>query len=138
MKAEETNIFERYNALLSECPDHVILSEGPAETDMTVKELDRSSAKVYRYLKDKGFGKEDMICILLPRGTAVAAALFGIWKTGAGAVIIEDHDPIERIEYIEKDCECAFVIDEKAWTEIQQCEPLEGHEPLDPHAAAFA
>ena len=138
MKAEETNIFERYNALLSECPDHVILSEGPAETDMTVKELDRSSAKVYRYLKDKGFGKEDMICILLPRGTAVAAALFGIWKTGAGAVIIEDHDPIERIEYIEKDCECAFVIDEKAWTEIQRCEPLEGHEPLDPHAAAFA
>ena len=138
MKAEETNIFERYNALLSECPDHVILSEGPAETDMTVKELDRSSAKVYRYLKDKGFGKEDMICILLPRGTAVAAALFGIWKTGAGAVIIEDHDPIERIEYIEKDCECAFVIDEKAWMEIQQCEPLEGHEPLDPHAAAFA
>lgn len=138
MKAEETNIFERYNALLSECPNHVILSEGPAETDMTVKELDRSSAKVYRYLKDKGFGKEDMICILLPRGTAVVAALFGIWKTGAGAVIIEDHDPIERIEYIEKDCECAFVIDEKAWTEIQQCEPLEGHEPLDPHAAAFA
>lgn len=36
-----------HNALLSECPDHVILSEGPAETDMTVKELDRSSAKVY-------------------------------------------------------------------------------------------
>ena len=118
MKAEETNIFERYNALLSECPDHVILSEGPAETDITVQELDRRSSKVYRYLKDNGFGKEDMICILLPRGTAVAAALFGIWKTGAGAVIIEDHDPIERIEYIEKDCECAFVIDEKAWTEI--------------------
>ncbi len=138
MKAEETDIFERYNALLSECPDYVILSEGPAETDMTVKELDRSSAKVYRYLKDKGLGKEDMICILLPRGTAVVAALFGIWKTGAAAVIIEDHDPVERIEYVEKDCGCAFVIDEKAWTEIRLCEPLEGHEPLDPHAAAFA
>lgn len=138
MKAEETNVFERYNALLNECPDHVILSEGTAETDMTVQELDCSSAKVYRYLKDKGFGKEDMICILLPRGTAVAVALFGIWKTGAAAVIIEDHDPVERIEYIKKDCNCAFVLDGKAWTEIQQCEPLEGHEPLDPHAAAFA
>lgn len=138
MKAEETNIFERYNVLLNECPDHVILSEGPAETDMTVQELDLSSAKVYRYLKDKGFGKEDMICILLPRGTAVAVALFGIWKAGAAAVIIEDHDPVERIEYIEKDCNCAFVLDVKAWEEIQRCEPLEGHEPLDPRAAAFA
>ena len=138
MKAEETNIFERYDALLRECPDHVILSEGPAETDMTVQELDRSSAKVYRFLKDKGFGKEDMICILLPRGTAIAVALWGIWKTGAAAVIIEDHDPVERIEYIEKDCNCAFVLDGKAWKEIQRCEPLEGHEPLDPYAAAFA
>ncbi len=138
MKAEETNIFERYDALLRECPDHVILSEGPAETDMTVQELDRSSAKVYRYLKNKGFGKEDMICILLPRGVAIAVALWGIWKTGAAAVIIEDHDPVERIEYIEKDCNCAFVLDEKAWKEIRCCEPLEGHEPLDPHAAAFA
>lgn len=138
MKVEETNIFESFNALLSECPDHVILSEGPAETDMTVKELDRSSAKVYRYLKNKGLGKEDMICILLPRGTDVVAALFGIWKTGAAAVIIEDHDPVERIEYVEKDCGCAFVLDGKAWAEIQRCEPLEGHEPLDPHAAAFA
>ena len=138
MKAEETNIFERFNALLSECPDHVILSEGPAETDMTVKELDRSSAKVYRYLKDKGFGKEDMICILLPRGTAVAVSLLGIWKAGAAAVIIEEHDPSERIEYVEKDCGCAFVLDVKAWTESLQCEPLDGHEPIDPHAAAFA
>lgn len=138
MKAEETNIFERYNALLRECPDHVILSEGTTETDITVRELDCRSAKVYRYLKDKGIGKENMVCILLPRGTAIAVALFGIWKAGAGAVIIEDHDPLERIEYIKKDCGCAFTLDEKAWTEIQWCEPLEGHEPLDPHAAAFA
>ena len=52
MKAEETDIFERYNALLSEIPDHVILSEGPEETDMTVKDLNLISAKVYRYLKE--------------------------------------------------------------------------------------
>ena len=86
----------------------VILSEGPEETDLTIAQLDILSGKVYRYLKDKGLGKEDMICILLPRGTAVAVALLGIWKAGAAAVIIEENDPAERIEYIQKDCGWAF------------------------------
>lgn len=138
MRIEETDIFERFDSLKSEYPDHVILSEGPEETDITIREYDERSAKVYRYLKDKGLGKEDIICICLPRSTAVAVALFGIWKAGAAAVIVEEYDPPERIGFIRKDCDCALVLDGKAWAEIQQCEPLEGHEPLDPHAAAFA
>lgn len=124
--------------LLRECPEHVILSEGPAETDITVRELDRRSAKVYRYLKERGLGREDMICILLPRGAAIPIALFGVWKAGAAAVLIENHDPPERVSHIQKDCGCVLVLDEKAWEDIQRCEPLEGHEALDPHAAAFA
>jgi acyl-coenzyme A synthetase/AMP-(fatty) acid ligase len=79
-----------------------------------------------------------MICILLPRGTAVAVALLGIWKAGAAAVIIEENNPVERTEYIQKDCGCVLVLNEQVWREIQSLEPLEGHEPIDPHAAAFA
>ena len=96
MRVEEIDIFERFDSLLKDCPNHVILSEGPEETDISVTKLDILSGKVYRYLKDKGFGKEDMICILLPRGTAVAVALLGIWKAGAAAVIIEEDSPAER------------------------------------------
>lgn len=138
MRVEEIDIFERFNSLLRDCPNHVILSEGPAETDITVAQLDILSGKVYRYLKDKNFGKEDMICILLPRGTAVAIAMLGIWKAGAAAVIIDENSPVERTEYIQKDCGCVLVFDEQVWKEILCLEPLEGHEPIDPHAAAFA
>ena len=138
MRVEEIDIFERFDSLLKDCPNHVILSEGPEETDISVTKLDILSGKVYRYLKDKGFGKEDMICILLPRGTAVAVALLGIWKAGAAAVIIEEDSPAERTEYIQKDCGCVLVLNEQVWEEILALEPLEGHEPIDPHAAAFA
>ena len=138
MRVEEIDIFERFDLLLKDCPNHVILSEGPEETDISVTQLDILSGKVYRYLKDKGFGKEDMICILLPRGTAVAVALLGIWKAGAAAVIIEEDSPAERTEYIQKDCGCVLVLNEQVWGEILALEPLEGHEPIDPHAAAFA
>ncbi|SNU05247.1 Acyl-CoA synthetase (AMP-forming)/AMP-acid ligase II [Lachnospiraceae bacterium] len=138
MGVEEIDIFERFDSLLKDCPNHVMLSEGSAETEITAAQLDILSGKVYRYLKDKGFGKEDMICILLPRGTAVAVALLGIWKAGAAAVIIEENDPVERIEYIQKDCGCVLVLNEQVWKEILSVEPLEGHEPIDPHAAAFA
>ena len=138
MRVEEIDIFERFDSLLKDCPNHVILSEGPEETDISVTQLDILSGKVYRYLKDKGFGKEDMICILLPRGTAVAVALLGIWKAGAAAVIIEEDSPAERTEYIQKDCGCVLVLNEQVWEEILVLEPLEGHEPIDPHAAAFA
>ena len=67
MRVEEIDIFERFDSLLRDYPNHVMLSEGSAETDITATQLDILSGKVYRYLKDKGFGKEDMICILLPR-----------------------------------------------------------------------
>lgn len=138
MRVEEIDIFERFDSLLRDYPNHVMLSEGSAESDITAAQLDILSGKVYRYLKDKGIGKEDMICILLPRGTAVAIALLGIWKAGAAAVIIEENSPVERTEYIQKDCGCVLVLNEHVWNEILCVESLEGHEPIDPHAAAFA
>ena len=138
MRVEEIDIFERFDSLLRDYPNHVMLSEGSAESDITAAQLDILSGKVYRYLKDKGIGKEDMICILLPRGTAVAIALLGIWKAGAAAVIIEENSPVERTEYIQKDCGCVLVLNEQIWNEILRVESLEGHEPIDPHAAAFA
>ena len=133
----KVDLFRQFERLLNECPDHVILSEGSPETNVTVKELDERSGKVYRYLKEKGFGKEDVINIFLPRGGAIPICLFGVWKAGAAAVIIEDTEPEARVDFIRKDCGCAFVLDEQVWEEIQHLAPLNGHEPIDVHAAAF-
>ena len=36
--------------------------------NITYRELDLLSGKVYRYLKDHGIGREDFVNIILPRG----------------------------------------------------------------------
>ena len=137
MKPEESCILDRLEEKLAEDPDKVILSEGTTETDITRRELDILSGKVYRYLKEKGFGKEDVINILLPRGCNPVIALIGVWKAGACALMLEDQYPKEIIGFIQKDSGCDFVIDQKVWDEIMDCEPLAGHEPFDLNAAAY-
>ncbi len=132
------NVFDEFEKLKKGVPGKVVLSEGPKETDLTVAQLDDLSARVYRYLKERNIGKEDMVNIFLPRGCAVLVCLFGVWKAGAAATILEDDYPKERTEYIRKDCGCRIVIDKQAWENILNMKPLEGHEPLDLHAAAFA
>ena len=137
MKPEELCILDRLEEKLAEDPDKVILSEGTTETDITRRELDIVSGKVYRYLKEKGFGKEDVINILLPRGCNAVLALIGVWRAGACALLLEDSCPKEMLAFIQKNSGCAFVIDEQVWDEIMACEPLAGHEPFDLHAAAY-
>lgn len=135
---DKLNIFDAFDRLKKDKPHKVVLSEGPKETELTVLQLDDISARVYRYLKERNIGKEDMVNIFLPRGCDVIVCLFGVWKAGAAATILEDDYPAERVDFIRKDCNCAFVIDRDIWTSILNTEPLDGHEPLDRHAAAFA
>ncbi len=132
------NFFDEFDKIKENDPGKVVLSEGPKETDITVLELDDLSARVYRFLKERNIGKEDMVNIFLPRGCAILICLFGVWKAGAAATILEDDYPKERVDYIRKDCSCRLVIDIEAWDTILNTEPLKGHEPLDLHAAAFA
>ncbi len=132
------DVFDEFDKLKKNYPDKVVLSEGLKETDLTVTELDDISSRVYRYLKEQNIGKEDMVNIFLPRGCAVIACLFGVWKAGAAAVILEDDYPKERVDFIRKDSNCIIVIDKSAWETILKTDPLDGHEPLDLKAAAFA
>ena len=106
------NVFDEFDKLKEKCPEKVILSEGPKETDLTVQKFDNLSARVYRYLKEQNISKEDMVNIFLPRGCDVFVCLFGVWKAGAAATILEDDYPKERVEYIRKDCNCKIVIDQ--------------------------
>lgn len=137
MKPEELCILDRLEEKLAEDPDKVVLSEGTTETDITRRELDILSGKVYRYLKEKGFGKEAVINILLPRGCNAVAALIGVWKAGACALMLEDQYTKEIIGFIQKDSGCTFVIDQPVWDEIMEREPFTGHEPFDLNAAAY-
>lgn len=96
------------------------------------------AGKVYSYLEAKNVGKDDFVLICLPRGAQPIIAMYGVWRAGAAAVIVEDNYAPERIEFIKKDCDAKVVIDSDVWTSIQICDSKEGYVEPDLHDAAFA
>lgn len=120
-----------------EIPDLVLMDDCQG-TRLTYEQADRMSGRVYRYLKERGIGREDFVCILLPRGVWPFAAVLGVWKAGAAFVLLEEGYPAERVAYIRQDCGCKLLLDSSAWKEILDCEPLDGYEEAGDHDAAFA
>ena len=55
--------------VLVDCGDNSVLTYG---------ELDLLSGKVYRYLKERGIGREDFVNVLLPRGVTPYIAMLGV------------------------------------------------------------
>ena len=56
-------------------------------TAVTYAQLMDLSGRVYHYLKERGIGREDMVNILLPRGTEPFIAMIGVWRAGAACVM---------------------------------------------------
>ena len=105
---------------------------------LTFREADMMSGRVYRYLKDKGIGREDFVLILLPRGVMAFVAMLGVWRAGAAFVALEEGYPEDRVNYIRDDCGCKLTIDFAKWLKIQKVKPMTGYEPVSDHDAAFA
>ena len=121
---------------ISTDPGRAAFSDG-TET-MTYAELNIYSGRVYRYLKEKGYGPEDFIMVCLPRGVAVFAVCIGIWRAGAAYVICEEGQPTEKTDYIYRDCGCKLKITGEILKETEVCKPLEGYEECGEHTAAYA
>lgn len=97
----------------------------------TYEEHVELSGKVYAYLKDKGFGPEQFIGIRLPRGSEAIVCQTGILRNGSAFVTLEtDSIPEDRIDFIIKDSDCAFVITEKEWEEIKNYRCEQGYNEI--------
>ena len=131
------NFLADFSRLAKQEPQRPALSIGDGSF-MTYGRLDELSGCVYRYLKEHGIGREDFVCILLPRGVEPFVAMIGVWKAGAAFVALEDGHPAEQVDFIRKDCGCRLTIDDAVWEKIQGLEPLPGYEPVNDHDAAFA
>lgn len=106
---------------------------------LTYLELDQESAKIYRYLKEKGIGKEQFVTILMPRNIHFFSCMLGVWKAGAAYVMMEEGYPAERVAFVQENCRSVMTIDQPLVTRIlADCEPLYGYEETDLHDAAYA
>ena len=128
---------ERYEDVVKKYNDRPAVIDD-RET-LTYEDLDTRASRIYAYLKQIGYGKEDIVMIKLPRGVNTVAAILGVIKAGCAFVPLEDDYPSERSEYIRKDSSCKTVLDEHVLNEIYSTtEPLKGHEPTGLHDAACA
>ncbi|MCF0146731.1 MAG: AMP-binding protein, partial [Eubacterium sp.] len=119
-------------------PDRIAVVAGGGTEKTTYRQLDELSGKVYRYLKQKGIGKEDFVAVSLFRSAAPFIAMLGIMKAGAAFVLLEKDTPSARLEFILKDCNCRMLITPEIWNEIMETDSLPGYEDRDEHDAAFA
>ena len=105
---------------------------------ITYSEADLQGAKVYRYLKEKGIGKEQIVMLLLPKKLQFYPCMLGVLRAGAAFVLVQDDYPKERIDFIREDTKCALVIDIPLFEEIMaSTEPLSGYEETDPHQLCY-
>ncbi|WP_299315823.1 non-ribosomal peptide synthetase [uncultured Aquimarina sp.] len=84
------------------------------DKELTYKELDELSDQFSNYLvSNYSIAIEDFIGVKLERNEWFVISLLAILKIGGVYVPIDPGYPEDRIDYIEKDCECKLCIDHK-------------------------
>jgi benzoate-CoA ligase family protein len=70
------------------------LDDGP----VTYAEVDAAASSIARSLADAGVGRGDRVLIVLPDGLAFAATLFGIFRIGAVAIMVNPDLTVEALD----------------------------------------
>ncbi len=116
---------------------------------MTYAELETTSNRLARLLRENGCGRGDRVAILMPKAPIAIVAMLGVLKTGAAYVPLDPTDPALRLMRILRSADCAWILstgpvadtlkEVLAVAKLQR-EPLIGWldddvPPLTPHAA---
>jgi len=137
MKHMEPRFIEKLEINCVSHPDTVALIQAGTGKSMTYAEMWEYSGRVYRFLKQEGIGKENVVMIALPRGIDPVVALIGIWRAGAAAVMLEaDYEP-ERMDYIRRDAGCVLKIGESLFSAMMAGASLKGYEETSLHDLAY-
>ncbi|MFD6306790.1 amino acid adenylation domain-containing protein, partial [Streptomyces sp. NPDC060223] len=81
-----------------------------AESTLTYTELDELAAQVAHELIARGVGPEDLVGVVMERGTELYAVLLGVLKAGAAYVPVDPGYPAERIAFTLTDARPALVV----------------------------
>lgn len=79
---------------------------------LTYKELNEEANRIANSLIEKGFGRGDIVAVILPRDSHLIPALFGVLKTGAAYMPLDPSYPKDRIDYLITESGSTSVIDE--------------------------
>ena len=134
---EKYSLIKKFSENCAAHPNDTAIIDVRTGSEMSYRELDECSGRVYRYLTEHGIGREDVVMIHLPRGAKPFVTIVGVWKAGAAYVILETDYPAEKREFIRRDANCKLIIDDNIFEEMMKCEPLEGCKAADPHDLSY-
>ncbi|MBO9733247.1 MAG: amino acid adenylation domain-containing protein, partial [Chitinophaga sp.] len=101
-------ILELFRAQVKNTPAHTAALHGT--TTRSYQELETASNQLAHYLLSKGIKEGMLVPVFVERGLDMLTAVLGILKAGAVYVPIDVKYPDERVTYILKDSNAAFVV----------------------------
>lgn len=119
-------ILDAFSKRVQEDPNRLLLVNPTTEKSVSRARADELSARLYRYLHNRGITTESHVMICLPRGEMPILAILGVLKAGAAFTLVEDTYVQERIEYIRKDFRVDVFLDVATWHKAMEEEPLWG------------
>lgn len=104
----ETDVISMFRAAAEKYPDReaVIFKDEV----LSYGEVDECSERIAGFLRANGVGSGTVVSILIHRGSAMVTATLGVLKTGAAYQPLDPGYPPERLDFMMKDADCAFLI----------------------------
>ena len=120
-------------------PQKIAIVDQGGERATSYAELMDMSARLASRLLKQGLGREKIFVIRVPRGVQYVACRLAAMMIGAAWIGVEEMMGAERIEFIIKDCGAMLTVDEAAFREAMEEEPLPADRwaDPDPHDLAF-
>ena len=77
---------------------------------LTYRQVDELSERIAGYLRANGVGRGKVVSILIHRSSVMVTATLGALKTGAAYQPLDSSYPADRLGFMMKDADCAFLI----------------------------
>ena len=99
---KDKTVAELFEAQVSKTPDAIAVEDYNGN-QLTFIEFNKKANQLARLLRNKGIGRNDLVCIITKRSLDMMIGIWGIIKAGAAYVPIDPNYPEERKEFILKD-----------------------------------
>jgi len=122
---------------ISQSKGDAIIFEDEINGDISYRDFEIASGKLYRYLLSLNLPKERIAVIRVKRSYRTFIAIAGALKAAVPYVIIGDTSPKEYIEQVYEECEPIITIDDDLMDKALKCEYLQGFRSRELHDLAL-
>jgi amino acid adenylation domain-containing protein len=128
-------VVDAFEAQVALRPDAVAVTfEG---TSLTYAELNARANQWAHHLVGRGIGREALVGVSLPRSLDLVVALWAVLKAGAAYVPFDPDYPRERLDFMRRDANVAFMLDAPPIDAVAQEPATNPRVVRDPRSLAY-